>query len=242
VIVIDSSSDSAGSSSGVEEVAADPASSSSSVMLVVEPQVVRDKSKQPLWRKNAATILPAKLNHSVEMFKQVSAGLCEPHQVATNPLIVIGRCLMVTLRGKKQASPVVVRASYFNGKEEQRFYVSLLKESPETGEYVVGATHKLALRPLAIVSDLEFDLPIDAKLRKKHRSSVVSVARKKKAEEDSERRELEGLSSPAKKSRVELSMKNAGAKSNLPDMSQPALKRSERSRAPRVHMYDFFVH
>lgn len=74
---------------------------------------------------------------------------------------------------------------------------------------MVGATHKLALRPLAIVSDLEFDLPIDAKLRKKHRSSVVSVARKKKAEEDSERRELEGLSSPAKKSRVEV--RNAGA-------------------------------
>ena len=69
---------------------------------------------------------------------------------------------------------------------------------------MVGTAHKLAVRPPAIVGDMGFNLPVDAKLRKKHRSVVVSAAKRKNAEEEAERRELEGLSNPAKKSRIEV--------------------------------------
>lgn len=116
VIVIDSSSDSAGGSEN-ETVDVGGGSATQS-LLPVAGHGARDVGEpvtEPLWRKNAATI-PTKLARTAEMLKRVTASLCEPHQVATNPVIEVGRCVLVTLRGKKEPSAAVIRGVYFTGK------------------------------------------------------------------------------------------------------------------------------
>ena len=116
VIVIDSSSDSAGGSEN-ESVEVGGGSATQSLLPVAGPGArgVCEPVTEPLWRKNAATI-PTKLARTAEMLKRVTASLCEPHQVATNPVIEVGRCVLVTLRGKKEPSAAVIRGVYFTGK------------------------------------------------------------------------------------------------------------------------------
>lgn len=178
---------------------------------------------------------------------------------------------------RRGSAPVFISCAYFS-LLPLHFPLRPLLHS----EYMVGTAHKLTVRPASIVGDMGCNLPVDARLRSKHRSAVVSAARRAKAEKEAERGELEALSNTAKKSRTQvrmttkffrvpfiacnlatlrvhiytaltsaysplnhpaqLTMNDTGSKSNMPDLSAPALKRSERSRAPRIHMYDFFVH